>query len=226
MRDCDAVEKHISLFDSDEHPPPDGDMLEHVRTCEHCRRELASVHCAAAGVLLHSFDDESDDDHLSDLDLAVFASHGLDAPNADEAVEHLANCRSCREQFSNVRRLLEQHEELIYGEVPRARMPDRSFLDQVRILLSDPARLFRGLGGFLAWVMEWAMLLIVLFQFAAGYLAAPAEIGRSRATEILGVVPRDDLRFWLIATTCIILAILFRWLGAQLYHAAVSQDRH
>jgi hypothetical protein len=105
-------------------------------------------------------------------------------------------------------------------------MPDRSFLDQVRILLSDPARLFKGLGGFLAWVVEWAMLLIVLFQVGGGILADREAVSQSPATEFLGIVPRDDLRFWVIACTCIILAILFRWLGAQLYHAAVSQERH
>jgi len=226
MRECDAVEKHLSSLDAGRHPRCDEDLHEHIRSCEHCRKEVARVHRAAAGLLLHHFDNEADGEHLSDLDLAVFAGHGLDAPNADAAIEHLANCRECREQFSNIRRLLEHHEDLIYGEAPRVKMPDRTFFDQVRILLSDPARLLKGIGGFLSWVVEWAMLLVVLFQFAAGYLAAPAEIGRSTATEVLGIVPRDNLRFWLIAVSCIVLAILFRWLGAQLYHDAVSQDRH
>lgn len=226
MKECDAVERYVSGIEAGEDMCFERDLLRHVTSCEHCREELAKVHRAAAMVLLHHFDPEADGEHLSDLDLAVFATHGLDAPNADMAVEHLANCRECREQFSNVRRLLEQHEDLIYGETPRAKMPDRSFLDQVRILLSDPARLFKGIGGFLSWIVEWALLLIVLFQFAAGYLAAPDGVGRSSATEILGIVPRNDFRFWFIAVTCIVLAILFRWLGAQLYHAAVSQDRH
>ena len=170
---------------------------------------------------------ESDDvmDNLNDLDLAAIAAQGLDAPDADAAIEHLSVCRDCRREFAHVRRLLEQHEDLIYAEAPRPRMPDRSFFDQVRLILSDVGRIARAAAGFMSWVLEWAMMLIVLFQFAAGYLAAADEIGRSAATDFLGIMPRNEPRLWAIAALCLTFAILFRWLGAQLYHSAVEQER-
>ncbi|MGI5819661.1 MAG: hypothetical protein ACOX9R_16375 [Armatimonadota bacterium] len=224
MKDCDAVRRLASSPDCEVGPEDDFEMLKHLAECEYCRQELRSVRRTAARVLMHSFSDTPVRGHLSDLDLAMFVAHGLDAPNAGAAVEHLSHCRQCRQQFRHAVRIIEQQEDLIYGEPPRARMPDRSFLDQVRLILSDGRRVGRALMGFLSWVCEWAMLLIVLYQIAAGYLADPGSIGRSAATEFLGVNPFVPLRFWVIAVSCTILAIFFRWLGAQLYHSAVEQE--
>ncbi len=199
-------------------------VLHHPSECEYCGKEIREVQRTAASVLGHRFDRGDVDEHLTDLDLALFATYGLEAPNAEEAIEHLSVCRQCRDQFVHVRRLLDQHEDLIYAEAPPPRMPDRSFGDQVRLIISDTARIWQAVIGFLSWILEWAMLLIVIFQITGGYFVAQGEIGRSAATEFLGIVPRNQPRLWMIASVCLILAIFFRWLGAQLYHSAVEQD--
>jgi hypothetical protein len=208
----------------DELPP--AEQPGAVALCERCGEHVAQVERIAACVLAHGFERGGNGDHLDDLDLATFAARGLDAPNASEAVEHLSVCHDCREQFSQIRRLLEQHEDLIYGEPPRARMPDRAFTDQVRLVLSDVRRLTRVIVGFLAWMLEWAMLVVLVFQVGGGILASPDAVSQSPATEFLGIAPRDNVRFWAIAAICLTLAVLFRWLGAQLYHSAVEQERH
>ncbi len=226
MQECDALNRYVAHLEaSDGAEEPEEDLLAHLEHCEHCRAELGRVRRAAASVLSYHFDDHADAPHLSDLDLAIFVAHGLDAPNADDAVTHLASCRECRRQFRQVRRLLEQHEDLIYGDAPRSTMPDRSFADQVRLVFSDPARVARVVSGFLAWILEWAMLVVVVFQVGVGHLVNPNAIGISPATEFLGIMPRAPLRFWLITGTCIVLALFFRWLGIQLYHSAVEQER-
>lgn len=225
MNDCDAVQKHMDDLAREDGCELDLELLAHIEGCPHCREELHRVRRTAASVLMHNFADTTVGDHLGDLDLAMFVAHGLDAPNARDAIEHLSQCRKCRRQFRHAIRIIEQQEDLVYGEPPRARMPERTFLDQVRLILSDGRRVGRALAGFLSWVVEWAMLLIVLYQLAAGYLAAPESIGHSAATEFLGVNPFAPLRFWVIAVSCVILAIFFRWFGAQLYHSAVEQER-
>lgn len=226
MQDCDGLDRYVARLEAaDDVGAANDDLRAHLEKCEHCRGELARLGRTAASVLVHHFDDHVDAPHLSDLELAVFVTHGLDAPNSDEAVRHLATCRECRQQFAHVRRIMEQHEDLIYGDPPRPHMPDRSFLDQVRLILSDPFRLLRALTGFLFWVLEWAMLVVVVFQIGVGCLANRDAVTRSAGTEFLGIAPHDPLRFWLIAVASIILAVFFRWLGAQLYHSAVEQER-
>lgn len=225
MKHCDAIERYVSGLDSSGDAHPSEELLSHVAECEHCRQELHQIHHAAVGMLLHRFDSPGSDEHLSDLDMAAFAAHGLDAPNADQAVEHLSRCRECREQFTQVRRVIEQHEDLIDSpESPPS--ADRSVPGQLRMIFGDVGRLGRALGSFVAWVAEWAVLLVVLFQISAAYLANSNEIGRSAATEFLGIVPRHELRLWVIAAACIALAFVFRWIGDQLYQSAVGrQDR-
>jgi len=222
---CSELQRYVENLERREEAEPAPELLAHMDDCEECREELQQVRRVAARMLAHQFEDRGHGPHLTDLEMATFAAEGLGGPGAGYAVEHLAECSRCRRQFSHIRRLLEQHEDLIYGEFPRPVMPDRSFLDQVRLILSDASRVGRALAGFASWVLEWAMLLIVLFQFAAGYLAAPGEIGHSAATRFLGVQPFRPLRFWLIAVAGVLLAVFFRWLGAQLYHRAVGQHR-
>lgn len=225
MNQCSELQRYAEDLERREGAEPAPGLLAHMDDCEECREELQQVRRVAARMLAHQFEDNGHGPHLTDLEMATFATEGLGGPGAGYAVEHLADCSRCRRQFSHIRRLLEQHEDLIYGEFPRPVMPDRSFLDQVRLILSDASRLGCALAGFASWVFEWAMLLIVLFQFAAGYLAASDEIGRSAATRFLGVQPFRPVRFWLIAVACVLLAVFFRWLGAQLYHRAISQHR-
>jgi len=224
MKDCDAVQRYVARLRAGHDPEAERDLFEHISHCERCRDKLRRLKQSAGGILLHHFEDVAEGEHLSDLDLAVFVSHGLDATNADRVVSHLSRCRECREQFRQIQRLVEQHGDLICGDGP-PESPDRSLLGRIRLVLSDIGRIGRALGSFAMWFAEWAVLLIVLFQVSAAYLANPNEIGQSPATEFLGILPRSELRLWAIAAVCIAMAFLFRWLGTQLYQSAVDPTR-
>ena len=225
MNKCSPGDSYLTNLESSTSANhTDEELLEHLRECEHCRRELDAMRQALGSAIIHDFEDEPVTAHLTDLDLATFAAHGLDAPNADEAVTHLAHCRPCRLQFGHIRRLMEQHEELIHGYPPRRPSATIPFLQQVGLLARNPSRALRAMGGFACWVLEWITLVVVIFQLALHFLAHPAGIMESPGTELLGILPSEPLRFWLIAALCTVLAILFRWLGAQLYHSSVEQE--
>ena len=226
MHRYDALNRYVALLESaDGTDDSKESLLVHLENCEQCRAEFECIRHAAASVSCHRFDDVVDEPHLDNLDLAVFAAYGLDAPNAEQAVAHLARCQQCRRQFRQIQRLVEEHENLICPDADHPAEHDHSFLGQVRLVFNDRARILRVVTGFLAWILEWAMLLVVVFQIGVAYLANPEAIGTSPATEFLGIMPWAPLRFWLIAGTCVVLAIFFRWLGAQLYHSAVEQER-
>jgi hypothetical protein len=225
MKRCTLEDNYLRYVEAcGEGQHSEEEMREHLRECELCRREVEQLSAALASAVTHSFDEERGTPHLTDLDLATFAAHGLDAPNADEAVAHLARCRPCRMQFRHIRRLMEQHEELIHGYPARRPVATAPFLQQVRLILRHPLRALRAMAAFTCWIAEWITLVVVVFQLALHFLAHPDAITPSPGTQFLGIRPFEPLRFWLIAALCTVMAILFRWLGAQLYHSSVEQE--
>lgn len=227
MDKCTHVAEMIVSMDGDS-SFDDEELLRHLAECADCREDLEAVRAAARVAMSATFDwaDDFEVEHPSDVDLAAFAAHGLAAPQASgRLLAHLSHCAHCRRVLLAVHALLDQHADLLAeAAAPTPSRAPGSFLDQVRLVLSTPERVGRVIGGFVAWIIEWAAFSLAIFVLIAAYVIEPSHDLDPDVLRFLGISPRDVVRLWSIAIGAACLGVLSRWLGAQLYHSAVEPD--
>ncbi|MEA3402384.1 MAG: zf-HC2 domain-containing protein [Armatimonadota bacterium] len=222
MRECNRISALVARLDQECSPEEEERLRRHLQECPDCRRQLRRVGRATRGLVALAFEDE-EEEHLSDLELASFAAHGLDAPHADAIVRHLSGCPRCRRELTGVCALLDQHDELLQDDGQSCGRCG-TFSEQVRRVISGPRRFSRALVSFAMWVLEFACFGLAVFQMLAAYVVDVREIGTPDVLAALGLAPRNEPLIWSALAVLITLGILFRWLGAQFYHSAVAPE--
>ncbi|MGC9319127.1 MAG: zf-HC2 domain-containing protein [Armatimonadota bacterium] len=220
MRECRRLSTLVASLERELSLDEQEQLRSHVQQCADCREELRRVGWAARQIVRVPFEGQGGE-HLSDLQLASFAAHALDAPDADAIVHHLSGCSRCRHELASVCALLDQHEEVLQGNGQSHRRCG-TFSEQVRRVISGPRRFSRALVSFAMWVLEFACFGLAVFQVLAAYVVDVSEIGTPGVLAALGLVPRNEPLIWGALTVLIMLGILFRWLGAQFYRSAVE----
>ena len=77
MNQCSELQRYAEDLERREGAEPAPGLLAHMDDCEECREELQQVRRVAARMLAHQFEDNGHGPHLTDLEMATFATEGL-----------------------------------------------------------------------------------------------------------------------------------------------------
>lgn len=219
MPGCDRISKMIARLDAGLSVEDERELRSHLDESPECLAELTRLQHLANTLSVLSFEDATgDEEHLTDVELAAAATHGVSGPGHARLAEHLARCSRCREELVAVRRLLDQQVN-VEEDTPPDNPGSGGLLAAISRALSMPVSGTRALLGTLMAFLEWTAMTIGMFLVVAACILDPEALAGGPLPRLLGIAPRDDLRLWLIVCVCGALAVIFRWLGAECFVA-------
>lgn len=221
FRECPQLAHFLETADAE---PSDRQLAEvegHVLQCEICQRQISRCRTVAQDLQRLDSDNGSAGPHLSELDIAHFAVHGLRAPNAVDITHHLSLCPDCRRQVADTIMAVREFESI---EAKARASKRRDSLDRrIRLAFSSPQRAVLALGAGVTFLAECFSLALALALLVGAFIG-----GADSLSTAVGVWPLSEpvdpvLRLAVAVIALVAAGLTLRHLAAVLFARATEQ---
>jgi hypothetical protein len=198
-------------------------VTTHLQRCPQCRSQVARISWLGRSLAAVKLPDtEPDTPHLSDLEVAAFATHSVRGEQAQYLEAHVARCAECAHLLVSVRKALSEYEDLFGPVGPPG--DQASWWEHVRgdlgRVCSTWDRALAGAGALALYLGECALFAVVAVHVIYACIPWPPHYDGAPLLWPFILVPEGPIRFGVFAATCVVGALGLRALAGRLYHAA------
>ncbi|NSW58127.1 MAG: SUMF1/EgtB/PvdO family nonheme iron enzyme [Armatimonadetes bacterium] len=219
MGDCSRFDQLLNASEGELSEQDQAALLEYARSCPDCAARLRDLARAAHLLSSHEAREPQSAIHATDMELAVFAAHGLHGPNADAAVEHLASCPVCRRELAAVRLAIE-HVEDVTGESanPGGRASRAGLRHTLSLAFSTPRRATASIGAALTYAGMCLCFGSGLAHLLLAYVITGRGSGWASHWWPFSLMPGGSLRLWTFVVLSAAFGLGLRRLALLLWH--------
>lgn len=223
MEQCPQMERVASLVGEELVPYQRADVISHIQRCPECRLQIARMSWLARTLpASRNGEPPPDTPHLTDLEVAAFATNSLPAEQAQYLEAHLARCEECARLLASVRKALDEYEE-VFGKPERPPSREsrwRRVRQDLRIAFSTRRTAAAMLGALLLYLGECACFALAVGHVLLACLPWPPSYDGLPDFWPLWLIEQGPWRLATFAGGCILIAVVLRVFAGKLYRAA------
>lgn len=200
-------------------------LLEHARSCPDCWARLQDMARVAHWLSTQEVRPSQSAVHATDMELAAFAALGLQSPDAEAAVEHLASCPACRQELAAVRLAIEQVEDVTGQSAnPGTRRARTGVLGTLSRALSTPRRAAASIGAALCYAAMCLCFSAGLAHLLLAYVVTGRGSGWALYWWPFKLIPGDSPRLWIFVVSSVGLGLALRKLALWLWRLGAHSE--
>lgn len=224
LPECREMVRFVEETAGEPSPGRAAAMQAHVSTCPLCQQQLQRCEVLAHDLQVIQTDESGLDAHLSEMDMAHFAVHGVRAPDAGRIIDHLTRCAACRHQLVTTVTALREYDRPIIEDV--AARAHRSWSKLIGLAFASPGRSALTAAAAVVFLAECASLALALALLVAAMLG-----GADSVRTMIGVWPLTQavhpaIRLGVAVAALTGLGLALRQIAALLFRRATAEPRH